>query len=90
MKEPGLKEIELAKEDGRWDRAYSSPRSARLPEDFLEALEKNPKAQEFFQKLNRANIYAVIFRLENTKDPERRRLKIDEFVRKLERGEKFH
>jgi hypothetical protein len=34
----GLAEVERAKKDGRWDRAYESQSSASLPEDLAKAL----------------------------------------------------
>ena len=90
MKPAGLKQVREAKEDGRWDRAYSQPSTARLPPDFVKALKKNKEAGAFFKTLNRANIYSVVFRLENSKTEERRRMKIKEIIKKFEKGEKFH
>ena len=34
MKSAGLKAIELAKQDGRWDAAYESQKNISVPEDF--------------------------------------------------------
>jgi uncharacterized protein YdeI (YjbR/CyaY-like superfamily) len=55
MQPPGLKEIERAKKDGRWDKAYDSPSQIEIPADFLSQLKKNKKAYEFFKTLNKAN-----------------------------------
>jgi len=55
MKPAGLKEVESAKKDGRWQRAHDSPRAAVIPEGFLRALAKDTKAQSFFETLNKAN-----------------------------------
>jgi uncharacterized protein YdeI (YjbR/CyaY-like superfamily) len=90
MKSAGLKQVEEAKRDGRWDRAYSPPSTAKLPEDFIKALQKNKEADAFFRTLDRANIYSVVFRLENAKNEESRSLKIRQMIMKFERGEKFH
>ena len=90
MKPPGLERIEEAKRDGRWDRAYSPPSTAEVPEDFIEELNKNRKARAFFKTLNRANVYAVVFRLENAKTEQARKAKISQMVAMFERGEKFH
>jgi uncharacterized protein YdeI (YjbR/CyaY-like superfamily) len=90
MKPAGLKEIEEAKKDGRWQGAYSPPSQAKLPADFLEELRKNKKAEAFFATLNRRNVYPVIFRLENAKNPELRRAKIKQFIAMFEKGEKFY
>jgi len=90
MKSAGLKQVEEAKRDGRWNRAYSPPSTAKLPEDFLEALRKNKEAEAFFKTLNRANIYSVVFRLENAKNEESRSMKIRQMIKMFEKGEKFH
>jgi uncharacterized protein YdeI (YjbR/CyaY-like superfamily) len=90
MKPPGLKQVQQAKRDGRWDRAYSPPSTAKLPEDFIKALQNNKEAEAFFRTLNRANIYSVVFRLENAKNEESRRMKIKQMIQMFEKGEKFH
>jgi len=61
-----------------------------LPEDFIKALQKNKEAEVFFRTLNRANIYSVVFRLENAKNEESRRMKVRQMVKMFEKGEKFH
>ena len=90
MKPAGLKQVREAKRDGRWDRAYGSPSNAKLPEDFIKALHKNKEAEALFRTLNRANIYSVVFRLENAKNEELRRMKIRQMIKMFEKGEKFH
>ena len=90
MKPAGFKQIEEAKKDGRWARAYSPQRTARLPKDFMNELNENRKAQAFFKTLNRSNTYAIIFRIENTKDKERRKAKITSIVKMLAKRKKFH
>jgi len=90
MKPAGLRQVEEAKRDGRWGRAYSSPKVAKIPEDFTIALKKNRKALAFFKTLNKANVYAVVFRLENAKSEESRKAKIAQIVEMFEKGEKFH
>ncbi len=52
MKPAGLREVERAKADGRWDAAYDSPANATVPPDFEKALKKNKKAKTFFEGLN--------------------------------------
>jgi len=44
----GLKEIERARTDGRWNGAYASQSTAQVPDDLRAALEKNGKAKRFF------------------------------------------
>ena len=90
MKPAGFLQIDKAKKDGRWGRAYSPPSSAKLPKDFVRELRKNRKAQAFASMLNRANIYSVVFRLENAKSNQGRKEKIRQIVKMFEKGEKFH
>jgi len=90
MKPAGLKAIEAAKQDGRWDAAYEGQKSISVPEDFQSALEKNKKAKAFFESLNSSNRYAFLFRVATAKKAETRERRISQFVEMLERGEKFH
>jgi len=90
MKPAGLRQIEAAKADGRWQAAYDSPRNAAPPEDFLRALEKDKKAKAFFATLNRANVYAIVYRLQTAKKPETREKRMALILGMLGRGEKFH
>lgn len=90
MKPRGLAEVERAKADGRWDRAYEGSSKAEPHPDFLAALEKNPAASEFYQTLNSQNRFAIYYRLQAVKREETRARKIETFVEKLARGEKFY
>ncbi len=90
MKSAGLKAIELAKQDGRWDKAYESQKNISVPDDLQVALNKSPKAKAFFATLNSVNRYAILFRIHNVKKPETRAKRIRQFVEMLERGEKLH
>ena len=90
MMPPGLAEVERAKKDGRWDRAYESQRSASLPEDLAKALADNPRAEKFFATLEAHNRYAVLWRVHNAKKPETRARRIAQFVEMLAKGEKLH
>lgn len=90
MKAAGVAAVDAAKKDGRWDAAYDSPKASTVPEDFQSALNTNKRAREFFQSLDGANRYAVLFRIQTVKRPETRARKIREFVEMLERGERIH
>ena len=90
MRPAGLEQVELAKADGRWDTAYSSPANVTEPPDLKKALKASPKAAEFWANLNKSNRYAVIFQLEDAKKPETRERRLAKFIGMLERGEKFH
>jgi uncharacterized protein YdeI (YjbR/CyaY-like superfamily) len=90
MRAAGRAEIEAAKKDGRWNAAYDSPSNATFPEDFLTALGKDPKAQAFFESLNKANRYAISYRLQTAKKPETRQRRMEMILGMLARGEAFH
>ena len=90
MRPPGMREIEKARKDGRWQAAYTSASHSIVPDDLRAALDANPEAKQFFATLNSRNRYAILFRLQNAKKPETRARKIEEFVNMLNRGETFH
>jgi uncharacterized protein YdeI (YjbR/CyaY-like superfamily) len=90
MKAPGQAEVNAAKKDGRWKAAYDSPSNASFPDDFLAALGKDPKAKAFFDSLNKANRYAISYRLQTAKKPETRAKRMGMILGMLARGEAFH
>jgi len=90
MKPAGLKAIELAKQDGRWEAAYASQKNIAIPEDFQAALDKNKKAKTFFSTLKSAERYSFLFRIHHAKKPETRAKRIQQFIEILEKGEKLH
>ena len=90
MEPAGLAEVERARADGRWAKAYEGQRTAQPPADLLEALEGRPAAKEFFATLNSVNRYAILYRIQDAKRPETRARRIATFVDMLERGERLH
>ncbi|MBU3928175.1 MAG: YdeI/OmpD-associated family protein [Bacteroidetes bacterium] len=90
MKSAGREQIEAAKADGRWDRAYDSPVNMTMPEDFLTELAKNEKALAFFKTLNKTNTFAIGWRLQTAKKPETREKRMKMILEMLAREEKFH
>jgi len=90
MQAPGLAEVERARADGRWARAYDSPSAATVPDDLAAALATNPRASAFFAGLDSRNRYAILHRIQTVKKPETRARRIDEFVKMLTRREKLH
>lgn len=90
MKPAGLKQVEAAQADGRWRRAYDSPSAMRMPQDFLVRLAKNKQALKFFESLNRANTYAIAYRLQTAKKPETREKRVKSILQMLASGQKFH
>jgi uncharacterized protein YdeI (YjbR/CyaY-like superfamily) len=90
MRPAGQAAVDAARADGRWERAYDSPGNATVPDDLARALAKSKKAQKFFDALDRANRYAVIWRVQTAAKPETRARRIAERVAMLARGEKLH
>ncbi|WP_167612422.1 YdeI/OmpD-associated family protein [Maribellus sediminis] len=87
MRPAGLKAVEKAKEDGRWEKAYDPPSKMTIPDDFLEELSKNKKAEEFFKGLNKTNLFSIGFRTQTAKKQETREKRMKEIIEKLARGE---
>lgn len=90
MQPSGLAEIDRAKADGRWDTAYDGARTAVVPHDLLAALDARPEARSFFARLDGANRYAVLWRVQTARRPETRARRIETLVEMLARGEKIH
>lgn len=90
MRPAGLAEIERAKRDGRWDRAYDSPSTAAVPDDLRRALDENPRAREFFDRLDSRNRYAILHRIQTAKRAETRARRIEKFVAMLDAGETLY
>jgi uncharacterized protein YdeI (YjbR/CyaY-like superfamily) len=90
MREPGLREIERAKADGRWEAAYASARVATVPDDLAKALRRNKKAAAAFETLDSQNRYAILYRVNDAKKPETRERRIAQFVEMLSEGRKLH
>jgi len=90
MKPVGLREVERAKADGRWEAAYDGQRAAAVPDDLRRELEANAAAREFFATLDSANRYAILYRLQEAKKPETRARRLKTFVTMLSEGKKIH
>lgn len=90
MMPAGLREIDTAKKDGRWDAAYGSQHTLTIPDDFHAELDRHPQAKAFFDTLNKVNPYAICFRIETAKKPQTRQARIETFLAMLARNEKLH
>ena len=90
MQAPGLAQVEAAKADGRWEKAYEGARRSEVPEDLQAALDGEPKAQAFFATVNAANRYAVLWRVQTAVKAETRAKRIAQLVAMLARGETIH
>jgi len=90
MKPAGLREVEQAQADGRWEAAYEPPSTMTVPDDLQEALANNPAAAESFAALNSTNRYAILHRIHTAKKPETRTQRIETFVAMLAEGKKLY
>ncbi len=90
MQPAGLVEVESAKQDGRWQAAYDSPKDMTIPEDFLLAVRQDKETEAFFTTLNRANLYAIGWRLHTAKTPATRARRFAALLEMLKNGEKLH
>jgi len=80
MQAPGLAEVERARRDGRWERAYDGAKTSTVPVDLAEALDANARAKAFFETLDGANRYAILYRVTTAKLPATRAKRIATFV----------
>lgn len=90
MQPAGMQQMEQAKADGRWEAAYESQSKITVPADLQSELDKNQPAQEFFNTLNSANRYAILFRIQTAKRPETRAARIQKFIEMLAQQQKIH
>jgi uncharacterized protein YdeI (YjbR/CyaY-like superfamily) len=90
MRPAGLKEIERAKHDGRWEAAYAQQSKATVPDDLQSALDRKPAAKRHFEKLDSHNRYAILYRVQGAKKPETQAQRIEKYVTMLARGETIY
>jgi uncharacterized protein YdeI (YjbR/CyaY-like superfamily) len=90
MRPAGLREVERARADGRWDAAYEAQSKAIVPEDLQRELEKNEAARAFFDSLDSRNRYAILHRIHDAKKPETRARRIEKFMAMLSEQEKIY
>ena len=90
MRPAGLREVDDAKQDGRWNAAYDSASTMVIPDDFLHELAKNEQAKAFFETLNKANVYSIVWRLQTAKKPETRQKRLTAILMMLASGKTFH
>jgi uncharacterized protein YdeI (YjbR/CyaY-like superfamily) len=90
MAPAGMREIERAKADGRWEAAYDSHSTATVPDDLRAELERNPAAREFFAALDSTNRYAILYRIQEARRPDTRARRIAKYVAMLSEGRRIH
>ena len=90
MQPAGLREVERARADGRWDTAYEPQSAATMPEDLRRELERDEGTREFFETLDSTNRYAILYRIQDAKKPETRARRIAQYVEMLAEGKKLY
>lgn len=90
MRPAGLRAVEEAREDGRWEAAYAGARTAEVPPELQRELDADPALAAEFAGLNSANRYAIIWRINDAKRPETRARRVEKYVEMLRRGERLH
>jgi uncharacterized protein YdeI (YjbR/CyaY-like superfamily) len=90
MQPAGMREVERAKADGRWEAAYDGARTITVPDDLQAALDADDRAREFFATLDGANRYAILYRIQDAKKPETRARRIEKYVAMLREHRKIH
>ena len=90
MQPSGLPHVEDARQDGRWERAYSGSAGMVMPDDFLQELKNHSAAKAFYETLDRRNLYAIYYRLHTAKSVEGRKKRVNALLARLGRGEPFH
>jgi uncharacterized protein YdeI (YjbR/CyaY-like superfamily) len=90
MQAAGLREVERARADGRWEAAYAGQRTVMVPGDLADALAANDAAREFFGTISSVNRYAVLYRIGAVKRPATRARKIAQYVAMLAEHKTIH
>lgn len=86
----GFAEIEKAKADGRWARAYDSHTTMQDDEELLNELNKDPEAKAFYDALNKSNKFAINFRLQTAKKAETKIKRMNDIIQMMKEKKKFH
>lgn len=90
MTEFGMAHVEAAREDGRWAAAYAPASEMTVPDDFITAVNADPSSKRFFSTLNKANLYAIAYRLRTARKPETRKRRFEALLKMIANGEKLH
>ncbi|TXR53842.1 YdeI/OmpD-associated family protein [Reinekea thalattae] len=87
MQEPGLVQVNAAKADGRWEKAYAVS-ELEVPEDFIAAINNLPEVKAFYATLNKSSRYVIAYGLTSAKKPETRQRRFNKYIDTLAQGEK--
>jgi len=88
MRPRGLAEVEAARADGRWARAYASPKNATAPPDLIEALDANPAARAFYDTLGKSDQFALYLGLVTARTEKTRLARLERMVASMARSER--
>jgi uncharacterized protein YdeI (YjbR/CyaY-like superfamily) len=90
MQPAGLRQLDAAKADGRWEAAYAGSRTIEVPDDLTRALRRNAAARKAFDQLDSQNRYAILYRIHDAKRADTRARRIAQFVDMLTEGRTIH
>ncbi|MGY1843804.1 YdeI/OmpD-associated family protein [Modestobacter sp. SYSU DS0875] len=83
MRPAGLAQVEAARADGRWDRAYAGPATITVPDDLAAALAQAPAAAAAFESLSGQDRYSVLHRVHTATTAQTRAKRIAAAVQQL-------
>lgn len=83
----GWAEVEAAKGDGRWDRAYQGQATAEVPPDLAAALAAEPALASAWEALTKAQRYSILYPLMTAAKPETRARRLAKAIEGLRAGD---
>lgn len=89
MMDQGISEVKRAKTDGRWAAAYDKPSEMTVPDDFVKALARYPKAKKFYESLGKSQHYAIAWKLQTARRPETRQRRFDKLLESMKNKQKL-
>lgn len=89
MQAAGFAQIEAARQDGRWENAYSGSATMEMPAEFLAAVAESAAAKRRFDALDRRSLYVIYLRLHHVKQARARQRAIAEVIEQLANGATF-
>jgi uncharacterized protein YdeI (YjbR/CyaY-like superfamily) len=86
MTKAGLHAVNVAKQDGSWDRLNDIETDALIPDDLAEAFVENPIAMKFFNNLSPSYQKQYLWWLKSAKKLETRRNRLLSIIERCARG----
>ena len=87
MQTPGLDQVNAAKADGRWEKAYAPSSQMQVPKDFVLAAMNDPETSRYYESLSKSSRYAIAYGLETARKADTRERRFDKFMAMLRRKE---